>query len=242
MKGRARWVFAPFGLVGGMMGRLIGALVLGIAGCAVLVALGVWQVQRLAWKEDVLTAIEARIGAAPVAIPVAPDPEADRFLAVTAEGAFLNDEIHVLASRKQGGAGYRLISVFRTADGRRILADRGFMPLEDKDEVRPETQATIIGNLHWPEEVDRFTPAPDAGRGIWFARDVPAMAAALGTEPVLVVVSGTSEATAPAEAFPVDTASIPNDHLGYAVTWFGLAAVWAGMTMLLVWRIRRRTT
>lgn len=224
------------------MGRLIGALVLGIAGCAVLVALGVWQVQRLAWKEGVLAAIEARIGAVPVAIPAAPDPDRDRYLAVTAEGAFLPEEIHVLASRKQGGAGYRLISVFRTADGRRLLADRGFMPLEDKDLARPETPATIIGNLHWPEEVDRFTPPPDTVRGIWFARDVPAMAAALGAEPVLVVLSGTSEAAAPAQAFPVDTASIPNDHLGYAVTWFGLAAVWAGMTMLLLWRIRRRTT
>jgi surfeit locus 1 family protein len=216
--------------------------VLGIAGCAVLLALGVWQVQRLAWKEGVLAAIEARIGAAPVAIPAAPDPATDRYLAVTAEGAFLPEELHVLASRKQGGAGYRLIAVFRTADGRRVLADRGFLPLDAKDQARPETPATIIGNLHWPEEVDRFTPPPDAARAIWFARDVPAMAAALGTEPVLVVVSGTSEAAAPAEAFPVDTASIPNDHLGYAVTWFGLAAVWAGMTMLLVWRIRRRTT
>lgn len=224
------------------MGRLIGAMVLGVAGCAVLLGLGVWQVQRLAWKEGVLAAIEARIGAAPVAIPSAPDPATDRYLAVTAEGTFLPEEIHVLASRKHGGAGYRLISVFATADGRRILADRGFMPLEDKDTPRPATPATIIGNLHWPEEVDRFTPAPDADRGIWFARDVPAMAAALGTEPVLVVVSGTSEAAAPAEVFPVDPASIPNDHLGYAVTWFGLAAVWAGMTLLLVWRIRRRTT
>jgi surfeit locus 1 family protein len=224
------------------MGRLIGALVLGIAGCAVLLGLGVWQMQRLAWKESVLAAIEARIGAAPVAIPVMPDPVADRYLAVTADGMFLSEEIHVLASRKQGGAGYRLIAVFATADGRRVLADRGFMPLEAKDTARPETPATIIGNLHWPEEVDRFTPAPDAARDIWFARDVPAMAAALGTEPVLVVVSGTSEPAPPAEAFPVDTASIPNDHLGYAVTWFGLAAVWAGMTILLVWRIRRRTT
>jgi surfeit locus 1 family protein len=224
------------------MGRLIGALVLGIAGCAVLLGLGVWQMQRLAWKESVLAAIEARIGAAPVAIPAAPDPAIDRYLAVTADGVFLPEEIHVLASRKQGGAGYRLIAVFATADGRRVLADRGFMPLDAKNAPRPETPATIIGNLHWPEEVDRFTPVPDAARDIWFARDVPAMAAALGTEPVLVVVSGTSEPAPPAEAFPVDTASIPNDHLGYAVTWFGLAAVWAGMTILLVWRIRRRTT
>jgi surfeit locus 1 family protein len=226
----------------GIAGRTIGALVLGLAGCAVLLALGVWQVQRLAWKEGILGEIEARIGAAPVAIPAVPDPAADRYLAVTAAGTFLSEEVHVLASRKQGGAGYRLIAAFETEDGRRVLTDRGFLPLEAKDTPRPAMPATIIGNLHWPDEVDGYTPAPDAGRGIWFARDVPAMAAALETEPVLVVISGTSEPAPPAQAFPVDTASIPNDHLGYAVTWFGLAAVWAGMTFLLVWRIRRRTT
>ena len=223
-------------------GRLIGALALGIAGCAVLSGLGIWQVQRLAWKEAVLAEIDARIGSAPVAIPAVPDPEADRYRAVTATGTFLPEELHVLASRKQGGAGYRLVAAFETDDGRRLLADRGFLPLEAKDTLRAATPATIIGNLHWPDEVDGYTPAPDPARDIWFARDVPAMAAALGTEPVLVVVSGTSEPEPPAQAFPVDTASIPNDHLGYAVTWFGLAVVWAGMTMLLVWRIRRRTT
>jgi surfeit locus 1 family protein len=66
------------------------------------------------------------------------------------------------------------------------------------------------------------------------------MAAALGTEPVLVVARSV-EGTAPrAQAMPVDTEGIPNDHLGYAIQWFGLAMVWAGMTVWLLWRIRRR--
>jgi surfeit locus 1 family protein len=97
----------------------------------------------------------------------------------------------------------------------------------------------VEGNLHWPEEVDGFTPAPDARTGLWFARDVPAMAEALGSEPVLIVARSP---TAPGiEPLPVDTSHIPNDHLGYAVQWFGLAAVWLGMTAYLLWRIRRRT-
>jgi surfeit locus 1 family protein len=98
---------------------------------------------------------------------------------------------------------------------------------------------TITGTLHWPNESDSFTPAPDTARNIWFARDVPAMARALGTGPVMVVArSDTGDGIMPV---PVDTAGIPNDHLNYALTWFGLAVVWAGMTGLLLWRIRRRT-
>ena len=100
--------------------------------------------------------------------------------------------------------------------------------------------ARITGNLHWPQERDRFTPEPDAASGLWFARDVPQMAAALGTEPVLVVARAVEPADGAFTPLPVDTAGIPNDHLGYALTWFSLAAAWAGMTLLLLWRIRRR--
>jgi surfeit locus 1 family protein len=99
---------------------------------------------------------------------------------------------------------------------------------------------TVTGNLHWPDEVDRWTPEPDLSEGLFFARDVPAMAAALGTEPVLVIARAV-EGTAPrAQPLPVTAEGIPNDHLGYAIQWFGLAAVWAGMTVWLLWRIRRR--
>jgi surfeit locus 1 family protein len=99
--------------------------------------------------------------------------------------------------------------------------------------------ARVVGTLHWPDETDSFTPPPDAARDIWFARDVPAMAAKLQTEPVLIV---TREATGDGiTPLPVGTQGIPNNHLNYAVTWFSLAAVWAGMTLLLLWRIRRRT-
>jgi len=87
--------------------------------------------------------------------------------------------------------------------------------------------------------VDGFTPEPDARTGLWFARDVPAMAAHLDAEPVLVIAR---DPTAPGiDPIPVDTSGIPNDHFGYAVQWFGLAAVWLGMTAYLLWRIRRRT-
>ena len=80
-------------------------------------------------------------------------------------------------------------------------------------------------------------PAPDLARNVWFARDVAQMAVVLGTEETLVVAR---DAVVPGiEPMPVDTAGIPNDHLNYAITWFLLAAVWAGMTGLLIWRNAR---
>ena len=101
-------------------------------------------------------------------------------------------------------------------------------------------EVEVIGNLHWPDEVDSWTPAPDA-RGVFFGRDIPAMAARLGTEPVLVVAREVSQNTPPATPLPVTTEGIPNNHLGYAVQWFGLALVWAGMTIFLLWRTAKRT-
>jgi len=224
-----------------MLKRMIWPILFGLGGVAVLLSLGVWQVQRLAWKEAVLADIDARIAAVPAGLPVAPDPVADRYLPVALEGRILGDEIDVLASRKGVGPGFRVISPFETADGRRVLVDLGFVREADKQDPRPARAARLIGNLHWPDEVDGYTPAPDLGRNIWFARDVAAMAAALDTEPVLVVVRETSEADPHVTPLPVNTAHIPNDHLSYAITWFSLAALWLGMTLYLLWRIRHRT-
>ncbi|MFN3643374.1 MAG: SURF1 family protein [Gemmobacter sp.] len=224
-----------------MLRRLVFPLLLGLAGAGVLVALGLWQVQRLAWKEAILADITARIEAEPVALPAVPDPAADRYLPVAVAGRFAGRDIRVLVSRKGDGAGYRVVAAYETEDGRRILIDRGFLPEAAKTAPPASGAAKVAGNLHWPDEVDGYTPPPDARSGIWFARDLPAMAAALGTEPVLVVAKAVEPADPALDPMPLDTSGIPNDHLGYAVTWFGLAAVWLGMTAFLVWRIARRT-
>lgn len=222
------------------MKRMIVPLLIGLVGAAVLISLGAWQLRRLDWKEGVLAEIEARIGDAPVALPLRPDPQADRFLPVTATGRFTTEGVRVLVSMKQVGAGHRLIQVFET-EGRRVLVDRGFQPLQSGRDALPAGAVTVIGNLHWPDEVDSFTPEPDLATGLWFARDVPALAEHLHSEPTLIIARTLSENDPSATPLPVDTSGIPNDHLSYAVTWFGLAAVWIGMTALLLWRIRRRT-
>lgn len=223
-----------------MIRRLALPLIFGLTGAAILIGLGLWQVQRLHWKEAILAGIDARIGDAPVALPAAPDPQRDAYLPVTVAGRFTGEGLDVLVSRKQRGAGYRLIAVLETAEDRRILIDRGFLPEARRDTPRPAAEAQITGNLHWPDEVDGYTPAPDRGRGIWFARDLPAMAAELGTEPVLVVLRSTDSPDPAVEPMPLDSAGIPNDHLNYAITWFLLATGWLGMTGLLVARILRQ--
>ncbi len=213
-------------------------LVLGLCGCAVLLSLGVWQLQRLETKEARLAEIAAKIGADPVAVPDRPDPARDAYLPVTAAGRLTGDEALVLTSRRDDGPGFRVIAVLETDEGRRLLLDRGFLRENARDTPRQTASVAVTGNLLWPDEVDGFTPAPDLGRNLWFARDLPALAAALNTEPVLIVARGpTGDGIVP---WPPDTAGIANNHLGYAVQWFGLATVWAGMTLLYLWRIRRR--
>ncbi|MGB8623540.1 MAG: SURF1 family protein [Paracoccaceae bacterium] len=221
-----------------MTRRMIAPILFGIFGIAVLIWLGVWQLHRLQWKETMLADIGARITAAPVALPASPDPVRDRFLPVEASGT-LGAELRVLTSVKQAGPGYRILNVFDTG-GRRVLLDRGFMSNRVKEGPLPEGPVHVIGNLHWPDETDSFTPDPEIDKNLWFARDVSAMADQMGTEPVLIVARRIDPPSDTISPLPVDTSGIPNNHLQYAITWFLLAVVWLGMTGLLLWRIRQR--
>lgn len=223
-----------------MTRRMIVPLIFGIVGVAILASLGSWQLRRLAWKTEILAEIAARLEAPAGPVPATADPEADRYLRVRASGEILPGEIHVYTSAPPRGVGYRVIVPLRLADGRSLLLDRGFVPIDEKEAPRHLGAITVEGNLDWPRETDSlFTAAPDLAKNIWFARDVPAMAAALRTEPLLLVTSASDDPAAP-QPLPV-TVNLPNDHLGYALTWFGLALVWAGMTGYLLWRIKRRT-
>lgn len=185
----------------------------------------------MAEKEAFLAAIDARIGDVPVAVPIDPNPKVDRFLAATATGTFTADELHFLVSVKKVGAGYRIVSVFETEGGRRIMVDRGFVSIPDKNAPRFIGPATVSGNLHWPDERDSYTPENDVAGNIWFAREVPIMAKALGTEPILLIAREVSENDPRVTPLPLDSSGIPNGHLEYVVTWYGLAIVWVAMTL-----------
>lgn len=221
------------------MGRWAFLLIVGLGGVAILVSLGVWQVQRLAWKQGVIADIEARIAADPVALPEAPDFERDAYLPVEVTGTWRDGVIRVLVSQKQVGAGYRIIRPLTTDDGI-ILVDLGFVPTAGAEALQLEVggPVTVVGNLQWPRETDSFTPVPDRANNIWFARDVDLMAEALDTRPVLLVRREAPQPAGPITPLPVDTAAIPNDHLQYALTWFSLSAIWGGMTLYFLRRPR----
>jgi surfeit locus 1 family protein len=219
------------------MRRTLFLLIIGLGGAAILISLGVWQVQRLAWKQAIIADINARITATPVTLPETVDPLTDAYLPIVADGVIEDGEIHVLVSQKDIGAGYRIIAPFQFQDGRQIMVDRGFVLTTAKDTERAIGPATVVGNLQWPQETDSFTPAPDMNANIWFARDVGAMAAKLQTLPILLVARSSSLREPGVSALPVDTARIPNDHLQYAITWFSLAAIWLGMSLFF---LRRR--
>ena len=223
------------------MKRIIFLVVFGLGGAAILISLGVWQMQRLSWKQAIMTQIEGRIAEAPVALPANLDPVVDKYLSVTAQGLMKPEYLRVLVSQKRIGAGYKLISPL-VLEGRTVLLDRGFISVNDPlpSEVADQVPTTVTGNLHWPQETDGYTPAPDIAKNIWFARDVELMAAALKTDPIMIVLRTSSPIDTDVTPLPVDTVNIPNDHLQYAITWFSLALIWVGMTVVFALRGTRR--
>ncbi|MEM6465244.1 MAG: SURF1 family protein [Pseudomonadota bacterium] len=220
------------------MGRALFLILIGLGGFAVLCSLGYWQVQRLAWKESIIADAAARMAAEPGAVPSAPTVEADIYRPIATEGTLTSAELHVLTTQKPQGPGFRIITRFELADGRAILLDRGYVPETLKGAPRPGGTILAQGHLLWPRERDMFTPDADRENNLWFARDVTLMSEALNTEPILLVLDQPAGA-APPRPLPV-TLSFPNNHLQYAITWFALAIVWAGMTAYWVFGRQRK--
>lgn len=221
------------------MRRYLFPVISGILGCAILLGLGFWQVRRLDWKEDMLATIQQRIDGPSLQLPGVYQPEM-KYQPIHIQGRTTGEEILVLSGTRDLGGGYQVVSGFVTDDGRRIMVDRGFVPQDDRHKPRPPVDLRIEGNLHWPEEKSSSTPDPNLAEEIWFAREVPRMAAQLGSQEILVVarsVEGDAQGVMP---IPISIQGVPNKHLEYAATWFMLAAIWAGMTVALIWRIRQR--
>jgi surfeit locus 1 family protein len=220
------------------MRRYVFPVLMGIVGVAVLMNLGFWQLRRMEEKRAYIDQIEARIGNAAIPLPAVPEEGPHKFQAVYADGRLTGEYLEVLAGQEGASPGVLVIEAFALPGGRRIMVQRGFLEEEARTAPRPPRDARVEGNLHWPQDTTSSTPPPDEKTGMWFARDVPAMADKLDTEPTLIVASQpTGDGIAPV---PVDTSRIPNDHWGYAIQWFLLAATWAGMTLFLVWRTRTR--
>lgn len=219
--------------------------VLAAAAFAVLVGLGTWQVQRLQWKLDLIAAAEAARARPPAPLAEVLAGEAPEFRRVALDCPGLATAAYVeLQTIHEGRPGVRLISACPLAGGRSILVDRGFVAQEVS--ARPPVTAgdapvRVTGVLRAAEAPNPFAAAGGGGR-LFLARDVAAMAAALDApEPapwfVLAEVSSNPQWLALQPVVP--PASFSNNHLGYAITWYGLAAALLGVYAALLLRRRR---
>ncbi len=231
-----------------------GMIVTGIVGVAVLVGLCVWQIQRLVWKEGVIAQLEARLAEPPKALPKMFDPDLQEFSRVRIEGRFLGElgkhgfaDAPLLTSRKFIGPGYRVIQPFDLTDGRRIMVDRGFAPVETKNEggaasrptPAPDGAIELVGALRWPEVSS--DQAYGVNDNVWTARDLSAMARLFKAEAVLVVAETSSAVGDWPKADPIRAVNVRNNHLEYAITWAALAIGWAIMTGFLIFRPDRKS-
>ena len=218
--------------------------VLGFAG---LTALGVWQLERRAWKLDLIERVDKRIHAAPVP---APGPEewpsinaaTAEYRRVTASGQFLNDRETLVRAVTKLGAGFWVVTPFQTDQGFIVLVNRGFVP-PDRQQAATRTAGQITGTtsvtglLRLSEPKGGFLRANDPAGNRWYSRDVAAISAKLGLPPQTAPYFIDADSTPNAGGTPVGGLTViafPNNHLQYAVTWFALALMLAGWAVLVM--------
>lgn len=230
------------------------ALILVPAALVILLSLGTWQVNRLHWKEDLLAAIDERSKAPPIEIS-----EVERHLAAgepidyrhaTASGRYLNDrERHFLATF-EGQSGFYVYTPLELADGRYLFVNRGFVPYDRKDPAtRPQSAlegsqtVTGLARAELTEKPSSLVPDNDEKANIFYWKDLNRMAASTGLRADRVLPFFLdADATPVAGGLPkggVTQIDLPNNHLQYAITWYGLAV--ALVAVSLAGLIRRRS-
>ena len=218
-------------------------------GIVILIGLGIWQVQRLHWKEGLLARIAALQSAPPQPLDgvlrrAANDPDID-YVRVRATCPDIETAPYLrLYSVKDGYAGWRIIAACPLTGGSygAILVDRGFLDQRLKLTVGQTLSTPIVGILRRGDTRNFVTPRNDPAQNLWYGRDIAAMARALGVSkpaPTYLML----EQPAPPPGGPVIAplpSDIPNNHLQYAITWFGLALALAGVYAASLWRKRPR--
>jgi surfeit locus 1 family protein len=209
-----------------------GVTIAALIATVILVGLGVWQLQRLQWKLALIAEVDGHMTAAPISLDQALKTDADamQYRRVALEGHFDNaKEAYVFTTGAGGEAVYHVLTPFLTSEGRTLMVDRGYIP---KDKLAPATRSPLggvtrlVGVWRVPDAPGAFTPGPDAVHRIWYSRDLKGIAAADHiqlTAPVLIE----ADAAPNPGGWPKGgqtVVSFRNEHLSYAVTWFGLAA------------------
>lgn len=221
-------------------------------GLVILISLGVWQLDRLAWKEALIATLQQRLSAAPVDLP--PTNEWSELTADNAEFRRVKlritfsdaprAEVYAGAPALRDdikGPGYFVFAPARLPSGETIVVNAGWVP--DRQYQWAAGASEITGYLRWPEQPGLFVSDSDATGAVWFVRNPSAMARVRGwgeVAPFYVDMEG----PIPAGGFPRPgplTVNLRNNHLGYAWTWFGLAGALAGVFAFWLYFVRRKT-
>ncbi|AGS24644.1 SURF1 family protein [Rhizobium etli] len=203
---------------------------------AALAALGTWQVQRLAWKRDLTARIDQRVHAAAVPAPARTEwakiNADDEYRRVNAAGTLANDRETLVYASTALGPGYWVMTPLTLADGTAILINRGFVPTDRRDPAaRREGQVSgpveITGLMRMTEPKGSLLRSNDVEADRWYSRDVAAIAQKRGVDGVAPYFIDADAAANPG-GLPVGGLTVihfPNNHLVYAITWYGLAAM-----------------
>ncbi|HMI95679.1 MAG TPA: SURF1 family protein [Micropepsaceae bacterium] len=209
-----------------------------LPGLALLVGLGIWQIERLHEKEALIATVQAGISAPPVPLAdaLARGAANAEWRHVRVTGHFLHDkEIYVFSRGPKGAVGVDIVTPLVLKDGGTVLIDRGFVPEAlHESKTRQAAQVTgevsLTGVLRLSQQPGLFTPAPNTDTRLWFVKDVPSMAKTAGViVPSLIIEA---DATPNPGGWPLGgqtRVEFANDHLQYAVTWFGLALALSGV-------------
>ncbi len=220
--------------------RLFFPVVVALGAFCVLCGLGFWQVERKAWKENLIAALRERVTAAPAPLPSPREwsrliQQDDEFRRVTVRLRFPDNAralVYSGASTLRADVkspGYFVFAPAKLASGETVMVDLGFAPEKALPSLAGERE--ITGYLRWPEKPSWFVAEHDATGKVWSARDHLAMANVRKWGEVAPFYID-QEAPVPAGGVPRPgplTVSLPNNHLGYALTWFGLALGLAGV-------------
>lgn len=204
---------------------------------AILCGLGVWQLERLQWKLALIETVNRNMVQAPLSLDAALKTPDMAYRRVTLNGRFDHArESYFFAASAAGEGIYHVLTPFTADDGRVLLVDRGVVPQSRLD---PATRAAgnsgaparLTGVWRVPDPPGLFTPAPDTARRVWYSRDVRAIAAARGITLAAPVVIE-ADATPNPGGLPLGGQTVVtfrNQHLGYAMTWFGFALCLLGV-------------
>lgn len=222
-------------------------LVLAAVAFAGFVALGVWQVKRLAWKEDLIARVEARVHADPVAAPVQDDwPQVSEtsheYRHVLVNGEYRADAVSLVAAATKEGQGYWVMAPLQQDDGSWVYINQGFVPQAQREAAQsgdftPGGAVTVTGLLRLSHPGGGVLRDNVPADNRWYSRDVAAMAATQGLSPVAPFFIDASAATATLPVAGLTVIRFRNNHLVYAITWFSLAL---GMVLAVVLVIRHR--